>query len=448
MKKTEICTVGGFNEVGRNMTAINSNGETIICDIGFNVQKIVDYQEESAKDEVFTKDLLTRIAAIPNQNKIKSWIPNTKAILASHCHLDHIGGIPHLAPNYKAPIVGTPFTTEVIKGQIKNDSIEVPNKIISVQPGNYFNASKNLKIEFIGIPHSTPHTALLAIHTKQGIVLYATDWKFDNNPVVGQKPDYKRLKELGNIGVRAMVIDSLYSKDNIKTPSESIARELLRDVLLGTDNSGTAIITSCFASHIARLKSIIEFGHKLNRKVVILGRSFMRYIDAAETAGLTKISKQAEILGYRTDVKRKLSEISKKGAEKYLIVCTGGQGEPNAILSRIIKGEFKFKFFSEDQVIFSNKLIPVEPNLTNRNVLETHLKELGVRIFKDVHVSGHCAKEDIREMIKLTNPENIIPCHGFDKLMRPACELAEEMGYKKNRDVHLMKNGEKILIEN
>ena len=111
------------------------------------------------------------------------------------------------------------------------------------------------------------------------------------------------------------------------------------------------------------------------------------------------------------------------------------------------KGETKFKFYSEDQVIFSNKLIPVEPNLTNRKTMEDHLKDLGVRIFKDVHVSGHCAKEDIREMINMVNPENIIPCHGFDKLLKPTCELGEEMGYKIDRDIHLMHNGEKIIID-
>ncbi len=447
MKPIEICTVGGYNEVGRNMTAINADGESVVCDIGFNVQKVVEYQEECKTQEAYTKELLMSIDAVPNINKIKSWIPNTKAILASHCHLDHIGGIQYLAKDFKAPIVSTPFTMSVIDNQMKSDSIKLPNKQVKVKPNNTFNASKNLKVEFIDIPHSTLQTSLLAVHTPQGVVLYATDWKFDNKPVIGNKPNYKRLKELGSMGVKAMVIDSLYSKEDIKTPSESIARELLKDVLLETANQDSAIVTSCFASHIARLKSIIEFGRKINRKVVILGRSFGKYIEAAEQANLTKLSNQAEILSYRSAINRKLAEINKKGPENYIIVCTGGQGETNSVLSRMVRGETKFKFYSEDQVIFSNRLIPVEPNLTNRAGMETQLKDLGVRIFKDVHVSGHCAKEDIREMINLTNPENIIPCHGFDKLMQPACDLGIEMGYKMDRDLHLMRNGEKIIIE-
>ncbi|MBT4576833.1 MBL fold metallo-hydrolase [Candidatus Woesearchaeota archaeon] len=447
MKHTEICTVGGYNEVGRNMTAINVAGETIVCDIGFNVQKVVEYQEETPVQEAYTKELLKKIDAIPNYNKIKSWMPQTKAIVATHCHLDHIGGIQYVAPDFKAPIVATPFTLQVIRNQVQNDSLKLPNPYIPVKSNNTFNASKNVKVEFIDIPHSTPETSMLAIHSKQGVYLYATDWKFDNTPVIGNKPNYKRLKELGQKGVKALVVDSLYSKDNIKTPSEKIARELLKDVLLGTENSGAAIVTSCFASHVARLKSIIEFGKKLNRKVVILGRSFGKYIEAAEMARVTKLSDKAEIVSYRKAIDRKIAEIAKKGPEKYIIVCTGGQGETNSVLARMVRGETKFKFFSEDQLIFSNKLIPVEPNLTNRETMENQLKEQGVRIFRDVHVSGHPAKEDLREMINLTNPENIIPCHGFDKLMQPACGLAEEMGFKLNRDIHLMKNGEKIIVE-
>jgi ribonuclease J len=429
------------------MTAINVAGETIVCDIGFNVQKVVEYQEETPVQEAYTKELLKKIDAIPNYNKIKSWMPQTKAIVATHCHLDHIGGIQYVAPDFKAPIVATPFTLQVIRNQVQNDSLKLPNPYIPVKSNNTFNASKNVKVEFIDIPHSTPETSMLAIHSKQGVYLYATDWKFDNTPVIGNKPNYKRLKELGQKGVKALVVDSLYSKDNIKTPSEKIARELLKDVLLGTENSGAAIVTSCFASHVARLKSIIEFGKKLNRKVVILGRSFGKYIEAAEMARVTKLSDKAEIVSYRKAIDRKIAEIAKKGPEKYIIVCTGGQGETNSVLARMVRGETKFKFFSEDQLIFSNKLIPVEPNLTNRETMENQLKEQGVRIFRDVHVSGHPAKEDLREMINLTNPENIIPCHGFDKLMQPACGLAEEMGFKLNRDIHLMKNGEKIIVE-
>ena len=120
MKQIELCAVGGYNEVGKNMTAINVAGETIICDMGYNLQKLVNYQEEGKNQNLLTKETLTKIGAIPTHNKIKSWRSNTRAILASHCHLDHIGAMPHLAPDYKAPIISTPFTIEVIKNQLRD----------------------------------------------------------------------------------------------------------------------------------------------------------------------------------------------------------------------------------------------------------------------------------------------------------------------------------------
>ncbi len=447
MENVEICAVGGYNEVGRNMTALKVGNETIIWDMGINVGKLAEYQEETPSQEEYTLKLLQRIDAIPHMHKIQSWIPNTKAICISHCHIDHIGSIPFLAPDVKAPIIATPYTMEVIKNQLDKDSLKLPNELRIIKPHSTQQISENIKIEYINIPHSTPECSLLVAHTKKGNFMYATDWKFDNTPTLGPPPDYKRLKQLGKEGIKTLVINSLYSSADRKTPSEKVAVELLHDVLFGIENSEAAIVTTCFASHIARIKTIIEFAKKLNRKVIILGRSFSKYISAAETAKITKLSDQVDIAVYRSDISRILSEINKKGAHKYLIICTGGQGEKNAVLSRIIRGELKFKFYPDDHIIFSNKVIPVEPNITNRGKLERHLKEMGVRIFNDVHVSGHCSREDIREMIKLVNPETIIPCHGTESLLEPACGLAEEMGYKINRDIHLMKNGEKIIIE-
>jgi ribonuclease J len=447
MNQIELCAVGGFNEVGKNMTAVRFAGETVILDMGYNLQKLVDYQEETKNNrEALTKEMLTKIGAIPLHSKVKSWRPQTKAILASHCHLDHIGAIPHLAPSYKAPIMGTAFTTEVLKNQARADRINIPNKIQALKPFKKLKLTKNIELELLETPHSTPQSAMIAIHTPKGVVLYTGDWKFDNTPTIGKAPNYQRLKELGKKGVKALITNALYSKEDIKTPSEGIARELLRDVLLNTENSNSAIITSCFASHIARIKSIIEFGRKLNRKVVILGRSFEKYLYSADDSMGLKLTKQAEIYSGTRNIGKAISRIEKRGPEKYLILCTGGQGENNSVLSKVMKGELNFKFYSEDHMIFSNKTIPVEPNVTNRKIMESHLKDLGVRIFKDVHVSGHCAREDIRELINLTNPENIIPFHGLNRMTQPACDLAVEMGYKRKRDIHQLHNGEKIIM--
>ena len=168
---------------------------------------------------------------------------------------------------------------------LKDDGFTLKNELKKMNTGETYKISKDLKVEFINVTHSTLQTALIAVHTKEGIVLYANDFKLDNHPVLGDKIDFKRLKELGQIGIKALVLDSIPAPpEQKKTPSEMVAREMLKEVMLEEDNDGHAIVVSCFASHMARLKSIVDFSHKLNRKVLILGRSFMKYINSAENA--------------------------------------------------------------------------------------------------------------------------------------------------------------------
>ena len=445
--KIEICTVGGYSEVGRNMTAIKIGDTSVVCDMGLNVQKIVEYEEMGQKREHLTREGMIKIGAIPNDDKIKSWKKTTKGIFASHCHLDHISGIPYLAKEYNCPIYGTPFTNEVIKSTLKNDRKEIPNQIKNLRVNGSINLSKDIKVELIDITHSTPQTSLIAIHSKQGTVLYATDFKLDNHPVIGHKPNYKKIEELAEKPVKALILDSLYSNADKKTPSEKIAREMLKDVLFGTDNHNSAIITTCFASHISRIKSIVDLGRKLNRRVVLMGRSFMKYTLAAEKAGITRFGNQVEIAGYRRQVEKKMKEILLRGPEKYILVCSGGQGEKNAILTRMLKKEFPLTLQPNDHLIFSNQIIPVEPNITNRQEMETRLEKMGIRIFKDIHVSGHGSREDLRDLINMVNPENIIPCHGPPKLMKGTNNLGEEMGYKTNKTLHPSHNGGKLIIK-
>ncbi len=254
------------------------------------------------------------------------------------------------------------------------------------------------------------------------------------------------MKELGEKGVLAVVVDSLYAGHHQKTPSEKIARELLRDVMLGSETQGNPMIVTCFSSNIARLKSICEFGKKLNRKIVFLGRSLAKYSTVAKKIELIDLFKEAEIVGFGDKIKKKFVSMNKEGVEKYLIVCTGGQAEQNSVLNRMINGHFKFDFCAEDSMIFSNRAIPVSPNIENRERMEAKLEKFGVRIFKDVHVSGHASREDLRDLVKMVNPGHIIPGHGHNKLVKPMEELAVDMGFKAGRDVHLCKNGKTITF--
>ena len=217
--------------------------------------------------------------------------------------------------------------------------------------------------------------------------------------------------------------------------------------MLGTDSTGKAIIVTTFSSHIARLSSIVEFGKKLNRKIVFLGRSLAKYVHAAESIKLVNFSKHVEIVKFGKQIKKKLKSIDKEGREKYMLVVTGHQGERKATLSKIVNKEFEFKLNPEDHVIFSCAVIPSPTNIENRKVLEEDLEKYNVRLFTNIHVSGHAAREDLRDLINLIEPENIIPAHGDESMKKAFVELAVEKGYKLNKSIFMMKDGEKLILQ-
>ena len=441
----EIATIGGFREVGKNMTAVKVKDDSVVLDMGFYLPKIIDFEEEGGDRRSITSDELKRIGAIPNDNIISSWRKNVRAIALGHCHLDHIGAVPYMSNNFpNATILGTPYTLEVLNTMIEEEQIKVDNNFKVIQPNAQVKLNSNIKVEFINITHSTLQATMMAVHTKEGIVLYANDFKFDNHPVVGSKPNIKRLKELGQEGVKALIVESIYASDERKTPSEKVARELLKDVMLSTENQDNLIIATTFASHIARIKSLIDFGEKLGRKIVLMGRSMYKYITAAENLNLINFSQRAEIIGYASLIKRKLREIEKQGRNKYLIICTGGQGEPGSILQRMVTNQLPFELQPGDHIIFSNKIIPAEVNKAHRAELEGQLKKKKTRIFSNIHVSGHAGREDLRDLIEMTNPEHVIPAHGELKMLNSLGELAVEMGYKLGKNVHIVDN-EQIL---
>jgi ribonuclease J len=232
----------------------------------------------------------------------------------------------------------------------------------------------------------------------------------------------------------------------MKTPSEKVAKELLQDVLLGVENSGKAIYVTTFASHLARIRSIIDCGKRMKRKVVILGRSMGRYIRAAENLDLVKFSKETDMSVYRNEIKKKLAEINKNPG-KYLIIGTGNQGEPNSILDKIVNGVFPFSLKEGDHVIFSCKTIPHPMNIANRAAIEEKLKRFKVRIFTEIHVSGHAAREDLRDFIEMVKPQNVIPAHGDNNMENSLAELCEEIGYKRGKNVFVLSDGDRIGVE-
>lgn len=442
----EIRAIGGYHEVGKNMTAVRVDNEVVIFDMGLHLPHYITLTELEGEDTEKISTLRLKAAkAIPNDNIIHEWKDNVKAIIPTHAHLDHVGAIPYLAAKYKAPVIATPFTIEVIKQILEDEKIKIPNALKILNPNSSYKISDKLTIEFVNVTHSTPQTVMAALHTPYGVVLYANDFKFDNRPVVGKKPNYEILERLGNTGVCAAIIDCLYADRNIKTPSESVAREMLKDVLLNVDSRGKKVIVTTFSSHIARLRSIVDFGQKMGRKIVFMGRSLAKYTLAAEKAGIADFSKDVDIIKYGKKIRAKLGELEKRGLDKYLLVITGHQGEPNSTLSKMVNKIIPFHFSAEDHVIFSCTIIPTKINKNLREQLEQKLKHYGVRIFRDIHVSGHASREDLRDFLHLIKVKHIIPAHGETDKVNAFTDLCKELNYKQH-SIHPIKNGDSLIL--
>jgi ribonuclease J len=444
----KIYTVGGFNEVGKNMTVVESGEDAFIFDMGLFLPPIVELEEQERLKK-YTENRLRSLLAVPEDTILDKLNLRKKirAIFLGHAHLDHIGAVPYLAHRYKAEIICTPFTAEVLKQMLKDENINLRNKIKVMQPNSScsLNGKRKCSVDFINVTHSTPQTSMIALHTREGNVLYANDFKFDNTPIIGKKPNYDKLKQLAKEGVRALVVDSLYSGKEQKTPSEKIARGLLEDVMLTTDNQRAGIIITTFSSHIARLKSIVDFGNRLGREIIFVGRSLNKYVNAANRAKICPFYNDISLLSYRRQVAAGLKKVG-RNRTKYLVVCTGHQGEPGSVLDRMSRGELPFSFRSQDHILFSSSVIPTPISISNRNQLEKRLKRNGVRIFGDLHVSGHASREDLRDFINMVQAENIIPAHGDLSKLTPMAELASQMGYKLGRDVHIMQDTQKLEL--
>jgi len=375
----DIIPIGGFSEIGRNCVAIKHDDEIVICDMGLMLDKYIEYTEglDNGKADISAKKLI-QIGAAPDTNILGDLKRNVIAICVTHGHLDHVGAIPYLSNRFDADIHATPFTAEVIESISNNEGLILKNKVVTHPVNSRFRVSRKIEIEFIHVTHSVPDTVAVVVHTRDGSVAYLNDFKLDNSPTLGPKTNIKRIQELK--GIKALVIDSLYAHKQEKAPSEKIAEQMLFDALLSTDTKGKAIIITTFSSHIARLKAIAKLGERLGRKVVFLGRSIDKYAQAAENAKIHSFKNSAKIIAYREKIDKFLTKMGNPG--QYLIVATGHQGEPKAVLSRII-GEGKLRLRPNDIVVFSSKIIPTGLNEQNR------AKLAAMRIWVDA-VNGKC----------------------------------------------------------
>ncbi len=432
-------SISGYNEVGKNMSAVEVGEEVIILDMGIHLDKIVTLTEEERK--VPTKELID-IGALPNDAILKG--KNVVAIVLSHGHLDHCAAVPRMAERYGCPIVGTPFTLAIIKGLLEDDGKSaLQKKLYQINPGETAQISKNFAVEMVHITHSIPHASMIALHTKEGIITYACDYKLDNNPTFGAKPDYKRIKQLAKEGVKLHISECLRVAEEARTPPEYIAKIMVDDAIDRAYEDSTAVVITSFASHIVRLRNIIEANNG-RREVIMLGRSLDSYVNAARDCKLID-APEVKIFGRRKTIAKALEQV-KQRPEDFLIIATGNQGEPNSALARLARKEFSFALRKEDQVIFSSEAIPNPINEANRYMLKRNLYEQGVRIMEHVHVSGHARREDHRDLLRMLNPQHVIPNHGETERLASFASLAMEEGWKLGDTVRIMSNGEKTEI--
>jgi len=436
----EILPIGGLGEVGKNMTAIGIDGKYIIVDMGVRLDAILNY--EDAELGSMSREELVAIKAIPDDAKLRG--RDVRAIVLTHGHMDHIGAIGKLANAYNAPIYGTPFTIELTKNLIREERRrKLKNKLKTVAPGGIVEVG-GIRLEFIKATHSILQTALIAISGGDGSILFASDFKLDDQPLLGERTDYKRLRRLGKQGVLAACVGAIRVDEPGPTPSEAYARDRLREVMEKATDAKGAVLATTFSSHIVRIKSIVDISFEMGRTPILLGRSLRNYTAAATKLGLVDFPQELRIHGRGNAVKNVLKEADKFRRDHVLVV-TGHQGEPTALLTRIADGQLPFKIDQGDEVIFSSSVIPNPINESNRKILETKLKAQGARIYRNVHVSGHAGRKDTIEFLKMIKAEHLIPCHGTQDKLEAMMDIGYDIGYSDDQ-LHLLQNGRSLKL--
>ena len=400
-----FCPLGGSGEIGGNMNLYaygnDENQKWIIVDTGVSF----------ADDSVPGIDLI-----YPDPGFIIDKKNDLLGIVLTHAHEDHIGAISHIWPDLKCNIYATPFTAVLIKEKFKEKKIDITNKLKIVKLNGTIKLGQ-FEIEFITLTHSILEPNGLCIKTPSGTVLHTGDWKVDPNPLIGDKINEKKLKEIGEGKVLAMICDSTNIFNPGRAGSESDVRESLLKIM--SLKSKRIIITS-FASNVARMESVFYCAEKIGRSVSLVGRS------------MNRIFKAARQCGYLMNVQDPLDpkDAKKLPREKIVYLCTGSQGEPMGAMKRIIKDIHPDVFIEKgDTVIFSSKIIP--GNEKKLYSLHNDIVKKEVDIITEetdfVHVSGHPNREDLKDMYNWVKPDSIIPVHGEHRHMSEHIKFAKEM---------------------
>jgi ribonuclease J len=443
----EIATIGGYEEVGRQMTAVRAGEDVVIFDMGLNLSKVLIHDNVET-ERMHSLDLID-MGAIPDDRVMSELEGDVKAIVPTHGHLDHIGAISKLAHRYDAPVVASPYTIELVKGQIEGEEkFGVDNELVKMEGGESMEIGNGLEMEFVHVTHSIIDAINPVLHTPEGSIVYGLDKRIDHNPVLEEPFDMERFREIGREGegVLAYIEDTTNAQKKGRTPSESVARNHLEDALTSMEDYDGGIVATTFSSHISRVSSLVEFAKKIGRQPILLGRSMEHYSGAAERMGYVDFPDDLGMFGHRKSVDRAFKRIMNEGKDKFLPVVTGHQGEPRAMLTRMARGETPYELESGDKVVFSARVIPEPTNEGQRYQAEKLLGMQGARIYDEIHVSGHLNQEGHYQMLQALNPKNVIPAHQDMAGYAPYVNLAESEGYRVGRDLHISRNGNRIQL--
>ena len=421
MKKeleTKVFALGGLGEVGKNMYCVMHNDEIIIVDSG------VMFPEE---------ELLGIDYVIPDYSYLKQNEEKIKALLITHGHEDHIGGIPFLLQRVNIPKIYAPYQAkELIDKKLLEKNIK--KKIIVYNEETKIK-TKHFSIEFFRTTHSIPDSHGISITTPNGVIVMTGDFKFDLTPI-GPVADIHKMARIGSNKVKLLMSDSTNALVEGTSLSESIVDENLNEIF--ATNKGSRIIIATFASNVYRLKHIIETCKKFNRKVVLFGRSMDTSVDIAIKCGYIK--DKNIIISSEVANTMKPCEVC--------LLCTGSQGEPLAALSRIADGSHRqIKLIPNDIVIFSSSPIPGNAASVGKTINKLYLK--GVKVYTnsttDIHSSGHANQEELKLMLRLIEPEYFAPYHGEYRMLKSHCDLAIECGIPKEK-TFILENGDVLSI--
>lgn len=404
--KLKLIPLGGLNEIGKNMTAIEYKDTIVIIDCG----------SMFPDEEMLGIDLVIPDVSYLVKNKEK-----VKAILLTHGHEDHIGALPYVLPQVNVPVYGTKLTLGLVENKLREFGLLSIVERITVKPKDIIKIGE-FEVEFIKTSHSIADSVAIAIHTPAGKIVHSGDFKVDFQPIDGDLIDLHRFAELGKQGVLVFLADSTNVERPGYTMSESTVGATFVELFR---NASGRVILATFASNIHRIQQAINAAVMFDRKVAIVGRSMVNVIGVACDLGYITIPEGVLI---------EVDHIDKYPNERVMILTTGSQGEPLSALARMSTAEHrKVTIIPGDRVVISATPIPGNEKLISRVINQLFKKGADViyESLLDIHVSGHAYQEELKLLHALVKPKYFIPIHGEYRHLKQHAQLAEEMGVNK-----------------